>query len=106
MRYLALMLLGPWLLILCWIYWTYPKQLPRTSTRRAFDAVAVGVMAFVTLEFAMLGFDHATMPGVEPLGRLSGGIWRQVAPALYGYAAFSVVLIFAALVRHLIWRRR
>ena len=29
MRYLALMLLAPPLLILCWGYWAYPKSLPR-----------------------------------------------------------------------------
>lgn len=105
MRYLALVLLGPWLLVLCWLYWTYPKSLPRTSARRAFDVAALAMMGFVTLEFAMLGFDRAKLPGMDPLGRISGGIWQQVLPALYGYAAFSVALIVALLVRHLIWRR-
>lgn len=105
MRYLAILLLGPWLLVLGWLYWTYPKSLPRTSARRAFDVVALGVMAFVTVEFVMLGFDHATLPSEDVLGRMSGAIWQQVLPALYGYGAFSVALISALLVRQLLWRR-
>lgn len=105
MRYLAILLLAPWLLILCWGYWAYPKSLPRTPARRIFDAVALGVVAFVTVEFALLGFDAATLPGEDALGRASGGIWQQVLPALYGYAAFTGALVLALLVRHLIWRR-
>lgn len=105
MRYLAILLLAPWLFVLGWLYWVYPKSLVRTPARRAFDLVALGVVAFVTVEFAMLGYDHATLPGQDPLGRVSGAIWQQVLPALYGYAAFSVTLLLALLIRHRVWRR-
>lgn len=105
MRYLAIVLLGPCLLVLCGLYWAYPKSLPRTPARRAFDVVALGVMAFVTVCFALLGFDQATVPSEDELGRVSGAIWQQVLPALYGYGAFSVAFFSALWIRHLIWRR-
>jgi hypothetical protein len=105
MRYLAILLLAPWLLVLVGLYWAYPKSIARTSTRRTFDVVALAVVAFVTVEFAMLGFDQAALPGENDLGHMSGAIWQQVLPALYGYAAFSVALLLALLIRHLIWRR-
>lgn len=105
MRYLAILLLAPWLLILCWAYWAYPKNLPRSASRRWFDAVALMLAAVVTVAFAMIGFDSATVPGQNELGRASGGIWKQVLPALYGYGAFTAALILALLLRHLIWGR-
>ena len=105
MRYLAILLLSPWLLVLGGLYLAYPKSLARTAARYTFDVVALAVVAFVTVEFAMLGFDQATLPGQNALGHMSGAIWQQVLPALYGYAAFSVALLLALLIRHLIWRR-
>jgi hypothetical protein len=105
MRFLAILLLAPWLLVLGGLYWAYPKNLARTPSRRAFDVVALALVAFVTVEFAMLGFDHATLPGENELGHMSGAIWQQVLPALYGYAAFSVGLLLALLIRDRFWRR-
>jgi hypothetical protein len=105
MRYLAILLLAPWLLILCWAYWAYPKNLPRSSKRRIFDVVALIVAALVTVQSAAIGFDQVTLPKVNALGRASGAIWQQVLPALYGYGAFSAALVLALLLRHLIWGR-
>lgn len=105
MRYLAILLLAPWLLVLGWLYWAYPKRLARTSARRAFDVVALAMVAFATIECAMLGFDQATLPGQSELGHMSGAIWQQVLPALYGYGAFTLGLILALLIRHLVWGR-
>jgi hypothetical protein len=105
MRFLAILLLAPWLLVLGGLYWAYPKNLARTPSRRAFDVVALALVAFVTVEFAMLGFDHATLPGENELGHMSGAIWQQVLPALYGYGAFTAALVLALLLRHLIWGR-
>lgn len=45
MRYLSILLLAPWLLILAWAYWAYPKSLPRTKGRRVFDVFALVVAA-------------------------------------------------------------
>ena len=105
MRFLALLLLAPWLLILCWIYATYPRRLPRTRYRRLFDLTAVLLMLAATARAAMFGFDRAYVPEVNEFGQMSGVIWQQVLPALYGYAAFTAVLVVAMLLRQWIWGR-
>ncbi|WP_430387462.1 hypothetical protein [Dyella sp. 20L07] len=104
MRYLAILLLAPWLLILGWAYWTYPKSLPRTGPRRAFDTAALLLAAFAAVQCAIAAFDTATVPAVGQFGPSSGAIWQQVLPALYGYGACVLVLILAMIVRHLVWR--
>ncbi|OOG44506.1 hypothetical protein B0E52_07110 [Rhodanobacter sp. C06] len=107
MRYLALLLLAPWLLILGWAYASYPKSLPRTPTRRLFDVLAL-LLAFAAATYAgLLGFD-AVQPSVpdEAGRRASGAIWQQVLPALCGYGAFTTVLVLALLLRAWLWRRR
>jgi len=106
MRYLAFLLLVPWLLILCWGYWAYPKSLPRTGGRRTFDVVAMLLSLVIAAQCVALGFDQAEVPTVDEFGRASGAIWQQVLPALYGYGAFTVVLLLAMVLRHLLWRRR
>jgi hypothetical protein len=106
MRYLAILLLAPWLLILCWGYWAYPKSLPRTSFRRVFDVVALSLALLAAAECAVIGFDRVELPTVDGFGRASGAIWQQVLPALYGYGAFTVMLVLAMLLRHLVWGRK
>jgi Sec-independent protein secretion pathway component TatC len=106
MRYLAILLLAPWLLILCWAYWSYPKSLPQTSSRRIFDFVVLLLAAITAVQGALLGFDMVRPTAVDQFGRVDGGIWQQVLPALYGYGAFTVVLVLATLLRHACWGRR
>lgn len=106
MRYLAILLLAPWLLILCWAYWAYPKSLPRTLARRAFDMAALLVAMIAAAQCAVIGFDHALLPQVGQFGRGSGGIWQQVLPALYGYGAFAAIIVVAMLLRYACWGRR
>lgn len=106
MRYLAIMLLAPWLLILCWGYWAFPKSLPRVATRRVFDGAVVLLAMIVAAQCAVIGFDQVAPPGVDGFGRASGAIWQQVLPALYGYGGFTAVLLPAMLLRHLLWGRR
>jgi hypothetical protein len=106
MRYLAILLLLPWLLILCWGYWSYPKSLPRSAPRRAFDLLALLLSLAAAVTCALHGFDAVQMPAIDQFGRASGGIWQQVFPALYGYGAFAAVLLLALIVRQLCWRRR
>jgi hypothetical protein len=106
MRYLAILLLAPWLLILGWAYWTYPKSLPRTRVRRSFDLAALLLAAFAAVECASTAFDTANVPTVGQYGPASGAIWQQVLPALYGYGACVLVLVLAMIVRHLLWRPR
>jgi hypothetical protein len=106
LRYLALLLLAPWLLILGWAYFTYPKSLPRTTARRLFDWVALLLAVIVAVWCAMLGFDAAPLPSVDQFGRASGAIWQQVLPVLVGYGTCVAVLLVALLVRHFLWRPR
>lgn len=106
MRFLALLLLAPWLLVLCWIYSAYPRRLPRTQPRHLFDLTAVLLMLAATAQAAIFGFDRAYIPEVNEFGQVSGAIWQQVLPALYGYAAFSSVLVLSTMLRHWIWGRR
>jgi hypothetical protein len=106
MRYLAILLLAPWLLILCWAYWAYPKSLPRTSTRRIFDMAALLLALIAAVQCASVGFDMVKLPAPDEFGRASGGIWQQVLPALYGYGAFTAVLVLALLLRYMGWGRR
>jgi len=106
MRYLALLLLAPWLMILGWAYFAYPKSLPRTLGRRLFDLTMLGLAAVAAVAAAAAGFDTVRLPEPGPFGRASGAIWQQVLPALYGYGAFAAVLLLALLLRHARWGRR
>jgi hypothetical protein len=96
--------LAPWLLILGWAFWAYPKNLLRTRIRRCFDVAALLLAAFAAVECASRAFDTATVPAVGQYGPASGAIWQQVLPALYGYGACVVVLVLALIVRQLVWR--
>lgn len=104
LRYLALLLLAPWLLVLAWAYFTYPRSLPRTAARRVFDVLALLLAAAAVAWSADWGFETAPLPQVDALGRPSGAIWQQVLPALLGYGACVGVLALAMLLRYLIWR--
>jgi hypothetical protein len=106
LRYLALLLLAPWLLILGWAYFAYPKSRPRTAARRLFDWVALLLAAAAAVMCAAYGFESAPPPQVDAFGRASGAIWQQVLPALLGYGACVAVLGVAMCLRHLLWRRR
>ena len=104
LRYLALLLLAPWLLVLGWAYFTYPKGRPATAVRRAFDWLALALAAIAAVLSAGWGFEAAPPPQVDAFGRASGAIWQQVLPALLGYGACVAVLVLAMLLRYLLWR--
>lgn len=106
MRYLSILLLAPWLLVLCLLYWIWPRSLPRTAGRRVFDWVALLLAGVATALAALAGFDSATLPEIGEFGRVSGSIWQQVLPALWGYGAFTAVMLPALLLRHALWGRR
>lgn len=104
MRYLAIFLLAPWLLVLGWAFWAYPKSLPRTRVRRMFDVGVLLLAAFAAVQCSVAAFDTATVPTTGQFGPASGAIWQQVLPALYGYGACVIVLLLALVVRQLLWR--
>ncbi|OZB56827.1 MAG: hypothetical protein B7X33_07180, partial [Lysobacterales bacterium 13-68-4] len=102
----ALLLLAPWLAVLGWAYFAYPKSLPRTLGRRAFDLAALLAAVAATVGAAVFGYEAVELPHVDRFGRASGAIWQQVLPALYGYGACVAVLLLALGLRWLAWGRR
>jgi hypothetical protein len=105
MRYLALLLLAPVLVVLAWLYWSFPRRPSRRRTSRLFDATVLLLAVLLGAKLALLGFDTAPEPTVDEFGRATGDIWRQVLPALYGYGAFSATLALGLLGRLLLFRR-
>jgi hypothetical protein len=105
MRYLALLLLTPWLVILGWAYFAYPKSLPRPAARRCFDIAVLLLAVAATIIAAVLGYEAVQVQQVGQFGRSSGAIWQQVLPALYGYGACVAVLLLGLIVRQQVWGR-
>jgi purine-cytosine permease-like protein len=93
---LALILFAPWFLILCALYWIYPRQ-PRNARRRAFDIVAllVALAAFI----ATLHWAHGYAD------RQYGTMWPQILATSAGYGVFLLVLVVAIFVRRA-WLRK
>ncbi|WP_413625456.1 hypothetical protein [Luteibacter sp. Lutesp34] len=106
MRYLAILLLAPWLIVLGWAYWAYPKSLPKNATRRGFDALALLGATVAAIQAALLAYDAVDLPAADQFGPKSGAIWQQVVPALYGYGAFVAVLVLALIVRQMVWKQK
>lgn len=96
MPLLAVLLLGPWLAVLAWVYWLYVRRTYGARTRAVFDVL---ILAFAGIA-AIAGAEIAYVMGTG----VAGAIWKQVAAVLVSYAAFSAVLAFG-LVRH-VWLRR
>ena len=92
---LALILFAPWFVILCVLYWLYPRQ-PRSATRRAFDALAL-LLAFVGCLLSLRwSFGLAD--------RSFGHLWPQILATSVGYGVFLAVLTGAFFVRRKLFR--
>jgi len=105
MRYLALWLLIPVALILAGIYWVFPLGRRPGWPRRLFDLAVLLVAAWLGARLAIAGFDAVPEQMAGSFGRASGGVWKQVLPALYGYGAFTLVLTVGLFCRFLLFRR-
>lgn len=106
MRYLSLLLLGPWLFVLAWAYWAAWKPSRITRVQRVYDSAVVIVALVAAFASALAAYDDVVIQSVGSFGRESGGIWKQVMPALYGYGAFSVVIVTGMAARVFFWRRK
>lgn len=106
MAYLALLLMAPWLAILGWTYWYFPRRPQPARRRRHFDVAALLVAVSSTIVIALRAYRAHADAGrhVDALGRHAGAIWQQVLPALEAYAAFVAVLLVALALRSIIWR--
>lgn len=99
MRYLSLLLLGPWLVLLAWIYWAAFKRSRVTWLYAAYDITVVTVALAAAYGLALLAYDDVVIQSTGHVERESGGIWKQVMPALYGYGAFAAAMVVGVVLR-------
>src|SRR5690349_4278742 len=92
MRWLALILFTPPFAILAWLYWHFPRALPRTAARRRFDVAALLVSLAATVFALWLAYDNARTPQTGP-------IWPQVLATLAVYHTFPLLLLAAWVLR-------
>jgi len=92
-RFIALLLIGPWLIVLGWLYWLYVRRRAANGISAGFDVGVLIVSAIATVACTAIGYEAALGHG--------GAIWKQVAAALAAYAGFNLVILFG-LLRH--WR--
>jgi|SRR5690348_188871 len=88
-RFVALLLIGPWLLVLGWLYWLYVRRRAAHGISASFDVGVLMAAAVVTIGATAFGYQIALGHG--------GPIWRQVAAALGAYAGFTAVVLFGLL---------
>lgn len=90
-RFVALLLIGPWLAVLGWLYWLYARRRAANGVSARFDAGVLVIAALATIASTAFGYQAALGHG--------GPIWKQVAAALGAYAGFTVIVLFG-LLRH------
>lgn len=93
--FVALLLIGPWLAVLGWLYWLYVRRRAPNGIPADFDACILLVAAAATIACTLAGYQLALGHG--------GPIWKHVAAALGAYAGFNLVLLIG-LLRH--WANR
>lgn len=95
-RFVALFLIGPWLIILGFLYWLYARRRVAHGIPAAFDVAIIVIAVCSTVFFSALAFDAgavaASRAGVDP-------VWKQMAAAWAAYPAYFIVL-FIGLATH------
>lgn len=99
MRYLSVLLLGPWLILLAWAYWVAWKRSRVTWWHKAYDIAVIVVALVAACGCALVAYNDVASQSIGNFGRESGGIWKQVMPALYGYGAFAATMVVGMVVR-------
>ena len=84
-RFVALLLLGPCLAVLGWLYWLYVR-------RRATNGVPARLDVSVLVAAVLVAIVSCGIAWQLTLGH-GGPIWKQVATPLATYAGFNVVLL-------------
>lgn len=101
-RFIGLLLIGPWLVVLGFVYWLYVRRRAANGISAGFDAGVLIVAAISTIAFSGWAFTAgavvAARPGIDP-------VWKQMAAAWAAYPAYFIVL-FLGLARHWIAGRR
>ncbi|HTV85262.1 MAG TPA: hypothetical protein VME63_07645 [Dyella sp.] len=106
MRYLSLLLLGPWLIVLAWVYWAALRKSRVAWIHKACDLATIFIALAAAYGCALVAYDDIAIQSVGNFGRESGGIWKQVMPALYGYGAFAAVMVVGMAGRLLLRKRK
>ena len=88
-QFVALLLIGPWLVVLGWLYWLYVRRRAANGVSARFDVGVLVIAALATIVSSAFGYQAALGHG--------GPIWKQVAAALGAYAGFTVVVLFGLL---------
>lgn len=96
-RFIALLLIGPWLVVLGWLYWLYVRRRVVDGVPARFDTGVLVAAALATIAGTVIGYEAA-------LGH-AGPIWKQLTAALGAYAGFNAAVLFG-LLRHWQARRR
>lgn len=95
-RFMALLLIGPWLIVLGWLYWLYARRRAANGVPAGFDVGVLIASAVATIACTAIGYEAALGHG--------GAIWKQVAAALGAYAGFNLVILFGLMWHG--WARR
>lgn len=85
-RFIALLLIGPWLAVLGWLYWLYVRRRAANGVSARFDVGVLMASGLATIACTAIGYEAALGHG--------GAIWKQVAAALGAYAGFNLVILF------------
>ena len=91
MRFLALILFAPAFAILAWLYWKFPRVLPRTPRRRSFDLAALALAVAATVSSVAWAM-------AQPAAA-HGAMWPQILAVLAAYHVFPLSLALAWFVR-------
>jgi len=84
-RFVALLLIGPWLVVLGWLYWLYVRRRVANGISARFDVGILAASAVATIVCSAVGYEAAFGHG--------GPIWKQAAAALGAYAGFNLVIL-------------
>lgn len=84
-RFVALLLIGPWLAVLGWLYWLYARRRAANGVSARFDAGVLIAAAVATVACAAIGYQAALGHG--------GSIWKQAAAALGAYTGFNLAIL-------------
>lgn len=103
-RFVALLLIGPWLIVLGFLYWLYVRRRVANGVSAGFDVAVLVIAALSTVMFSALAFEAGA---TAALRAQTDPIWKQIAAAWAAYPAYFCVL-FLGLARHWIagWRER
>ena len=89
---LGALLLSPFLIILSWMYWLWPKSHARGPGRLGYDLTVLGLAWGLALVAGVIGFHDAAAGGHGP-------IWKQVVGALAVYHVFPLLLAIGWVLR-------